>query len=185
MSPQPLIGVGFWRSLFEPLLPDPAGFVNAAWAAPERDQALAYLRRGRPLNAWMGSSWCRFGCGEPRMGAADLTDGTYCWPEGLAHYLEKHQVRLPAEIIGHIVAQPAFPTAHARQAEEFCLLDMRWWLTQQGWTANISDFSQGSAAADQELLRRFDRNLIDFGPESEATREARRQLLAVIREKWA
>lgn len=185
MPSQPLIGFGFWRSLFEPLLPDPAGFVDAAWAAPERARVLAYLRQGQPLNAQMGSSWCRFGCGEPRMGTADLTDGTYCWPEGLAHYLERHQVRLPAEIVGHVAAQPAFPAAHARQAEEFCPLDMSWWLTQQGWTADVTDFSQGSEAADRELLRRFDRNQIHFGPESEAARAVRRQLLAVIRGKWA
>jgi len=37
-------------------------------------------------------------------GSAELADGTYCWPEGLAHYLEAHQVRPPEEFVEHVVS---------------------------------------------------------------------------------
>jgi hypothetical protein len=29
------------------------------------------------------------------MGSRDLTDGVWVWPEGLAHYVEEHDVMLP------------------------------------------------------------------------------------------
>ncbi|HEY1188039.1 MAG TPA: hypothetical protein VGE74_10300 [Gemmata sp.] len=33
------------------------------------------------------------------MGGRDLTDGVWMWPEGLAHYVECHAVRLPDEFV--------------------------------------------------------------------------------------
>ncbi|MFT5048691.1 MAG: hypothetical protein ACI8QZ_000078 [Chlamydiales bacterium] len=34
------------------------------------------------------------------MGSRCLTDGEWVWPEGLAHYVEAHHVRLPDEFLG-------------------------------------------------------------------------------------
>jgi hypothetical protein len=178
-----LIGVGFWRSIFEPLLPDPAWFVDKEWNVTESQQVIDYLRQGREFRLWMGRSWCRFNCQNTSMGAADLTDGTYCWPEGLAHYLKKHKLRLPEKVVNHILTQDIFPFDHARQVEELCPVDKSWWLTQKGWNNNVTDFSQGSEAADKELLRRFDRKLIDFGPETEEIMIARQQMIEEIRRK--
>jgi hypothetical protein len=39
------------------------------------------------------------------MGSSDLTDGTWLWPEGLAHYVRKHDVVLPEEFIAHVVSR--------------------------------------------------------------------------------
>jgi hypothetical protein len=49
----------------------------------------------------MGYSFCRFGCGIPDrdMGSCDFYDGEWLWPQGLAHYIERHSVRLPDEFI--------------------------------------------------------------------------------------
>jgi hypothetical protein len=33
------------------------------------------------------------------MGSRCLTDGLWVWPEGLAHYVEHHDVYLPAEFL--------------------------------------------------------------------------------------
>ncbi|SDY09472.1 hypothetical protein [Hymenobacter psychrophilus] len=184
MNQDALVGFGFWRSVFEPLLPDPAQFVDDKWDSAERLQVINYLRQGRQLTHWMGYSWCRFGCKAADMGAADLTDGSYCWPEGLAHYLENHQVRLPHEIVSHILAQHLFASVPTQQAETLWPVDMSWWLGQKGWNTSTTDFSQGSEALDRDLLRRFDRNLIDFGPETEKTRVARQQMLDEVRRKW-
>eukprot|EP00904_Undaria_pinnatifida_P009632 jgi/Undpi1/579/HiC_scaffold_10.g04043.m1 len=38
------------------------------------------------------------------MGCCTLTDGTYVWPEGLAHYLSEHAVRPPDDFIAHALA---------------------------------------------------------------------------------
>jgi hypothetical protein len=34
-----------------------------------------------------------------------LTDSTYVWPDGLAHYAETHSVRLPPDVVNHVVQQ--------------------------------------------------------------------------------
>jgi len=61
---------------------------------------VSYLVRGRTLEQYRGLSPCRF-CGV-YLGSKELTDGTYCWPEGLAHYLAAHDVRLPDEFVTHV-----------------------------------------------------------------------------------
>jgi len=56
----------------------------------------------------MGHSHCRFDeCSVPdqQMGSRDLTDGTWVWPEGLAHYVEAHEVSLPEAFVEHSVRQ--------------------------------------------------------------------------------
>ena len=45
-------------------------------------------------------SWCRFGCSLAN-GSAELTDGVFIWPEGLAHYVAEHSVALPDDFRQH------------------------------------------------------------------------------------
>jgi hypothetical protein len=33
------------------------------------------------------------------MGACDVGDGVWLWPQGLAHYVERHSVCLPEELV--------------------------------------------------------------------------------------
>lgn len=92
--------VGFWRSDSEPFLPDPHTMVDPAWNAMERRRVIAYLRSGRHAAAYKGWSTCRF-CKQPN-GSTELTDNMWLWPEGLAHYLEVHQVKLPEDFLTHV-----------------------------------------------------------------------------------
>jgi hypothetical protein len=68
---------------------------------------LQYLEEayGLPYH-YLGWSWCRLGC--PRIpddiGTDDFTDGTYLFPEGLAHYVRRHAVRPPTEFLEHVRA---------------------------------------------------------------------------------
>ena len=84
-----LICFRYWCSLYEPALPDPAWVVDTQWEATICQAVISYLRQGRPLRQYMGYSWCLFRCEVPinQLGVGDLTDGIYCWPEGLLHYL--------------------------------------------------------------------------------------------------
>jgi hypothetical protein len=70
----------------------------------------------------MGLSPCRF-CGKHN-GSLEYTDHVYIWPEGLAHYLTDHQVRLPDEFVLHV----------ERSMDELdeATVDPSWWLTQTG-----------------------------------------------------
>ncbi|MFY9344283.1 MAG: hypothetical protein WAT39_17460 [Planctomycetota bacterium] len=99
-----LEALGYWFSELAPSeLPLPQRLV-APWPARDRGAVIAWLRAGKELVAYLGQSWCRFGCGERDMGCRDLTDGTFVWPEGLVHYVERHDVRLPERFVAHVLA---------------------------------------------------------------------------------
>ena len=87
--------------------PNVTWLVDPDWREDERRRVGDYLQRGTRVNQQGGLSECRF-C-ERHNGSAELTDGVYCWPEGLAHYVSEHDVRLPEEFVGHALSQPPFP----------------------------------------------------------------------------
>lgn len=111
------VRIGFWRDPNDPRtknLPDPRDSVEPTWDPVERLAVAEYLRRGRHDTPWQGHSWCRFRCGvaDDEMGAWDMTDGEFLWPEGYAHYVEKHGVKPPEEFLAHVRDQ-----LHRRAAE--------------------------------------------------------------------
>ena len=117
VNPEELKDVGYWR---EPKkdgywpkgqpdrpeyhLPDPTTLVDPDCEKDNRDKIIAYLKSGKECAAYKGFSWCRFKCGisDTQMGTTDLTDGKWAWPEGLYHYVERHDVKLPDEFIEHM-----------------------------------------------------------------------------------
>jgi hypothetical protein len=103
--------IGYWRpperwydgsELWESVrrFPDVRNFVDADWDPGERRVVADYLARGTLVNQYRGLSTCRF-CGRNN-GSAEITDGAYCWPEGLAHYVNEHAVRLPGRFVTHV-----------------------------------------------------------------------------------
>lgn len=65
------------------------------------------------------------------MGRGELTDGVYMWPEGLAHYLEKHNVRLPQEFVEHVLKQPELQGQQSivnSGVQDRYDVDESWWL---------------------------------------------------------
>ncbi len=91
-----LIKIGYWYSDNEPDLPMPdVGFDSYDPIVVE------YLENGDVLDRWKGFSTCRI-CQHRPNGSWCLTDGTYQWPQGLAHYVRKHNTPLPQEFIKHI-----------------------------------------------------------------------------------
>lgn len=105
---KPLILIGYWNGGYgERGWPDVREFVDESWDEDERLDVGSYLRHGLVARAWMGYSPCRL-CEKATNGNLDLTDGTYLWPEGLAHYVLDHDVRLPQEFVEHVHAQNAF-----------------------------------------------------------------------------
>lgn len=109
--------IGYWGSSGDDPLPDPAAYVDPAWDEDERLAVASYLANGTIVAACMGFSTCRL-CGT-RNGTLEYTDGRFRWPEGLAHYVEDHNVRLPDEIVRHAVARMT--------ALENAPVDDDWW----------------------------------------------------------
>ena len=99
---KPLILIGYWSGGYADRgWPDVGEFVDEDWDEDEGVDVGLYLRNGLVARAWMGFSPCRL-CDNATNGNLDLTDGVYIWPEGLAHYVLDHHVRLPREFIEHV-----------------------------------------------------------------------------------
>lgn len=123
-----LEALGWWFNDLAPTgLPRPQLLVGAL-AEPMRTLVLSYLRQGKVLVRYPESSHCRFACGEVEMGRADLTDGTFAWPEGLAHYVEHHSVRLPERFLQHVEQRKGTVNPFTPPKPVFGLLDMAPWL---------------------------------------------------------
>jgi hypothetical protein len=84
-------------------MPDPHDFVDEKWDPVQRNAVIRHLQAGETFESWRGWSWCRFKCGDQKMGSQCLTDGTYVWPQGFVHYIEHHAVRPPQEFIDHVL----------------------------------------------------------------------------------
>lgn len=124
--------IGYWHSFSEPHFPDPAHFIDEPVDNEIKKLTLQYLRSGIKTNAiYLGSSWCRFRCGTPSTGSAEYTDGEYVWPEGLLHYVEHHNIRLPQIILDKILSTP---TQKIVVPHDIQLLNINydWWKNQRG-----------------------------------------------------
>ncbi|MEU7900479.1 hypothetical protein AB0B45_47555 [Nonomuraea sp. NPDC049152] len=96
----PLRLIGYWSSADTPDWPNPNDWVDLDWDDRERELVAIYLAGGiHAPYATAGPSECRI-CKQAN-GSLELTDGTYLWPEGLAHYVRDHSVRLPEVIVQH------------------------------------------------------------------------------------
>ena len=114
----PLILIGYWADgPGNERWPDVREFVDEEWSEEERVEIGLYLGYGLVARAWMGYSTCRF-CGSNNENL-DLTDGVYLWPEGLAHYVREHGVRLPQEFAEHVRRREALTDG--------ITVDETWW----------------------------------------------------------
>ena len=58
---------------------------------------------GGPPGFWIGVDWGY------STGCLELSDGMWLWPEGLAHYVNAHAVRLPDEFVNYAAARDFRP----------------------------------------------------------------------------
>jgi hypothetical protein len=123
--------IGYWREELDDRWPDPRDLVDETWDERERGLVAAYLEEGLRPWACAGYSHCRF-CGKTN-GCAEVTDGVYLWPEGLAHYVREHSVRLPDDVLEYIkqgrneLASLDEPARRARQTFAAWEVDREWW----------------------------------------------------------
>jgi hypothetical protein len=152
--------LGWWFNPDAPSgLPLPQRLVGA-WRDDERGAVLAYLRAGAAIVTFPEPSFCRFSCGEAAMGACDLTDGRFVWPEGLPHYVERHDVRLPDPFVAHAVAAAGVVAPFRVPKPRFGLFDpapwQRWALSQRACLR-----LDGFACPDDEVQQRIAAELGD------------------------
>ncbi|NUP14198.1 MAG: hypothetical protein HOW73_49825 [Polyangiaceae bacterium] len=136
--------IGYWRSASEQHWPEPGAFVDPTWNAGIRERIIAHLTSGAVLRVAGGASWCRFRCAEfgaYGLGSAELTDGEYVWPSGLAHYVAQHQVRLPDKFVAAITRRHGqAPIGQSFDADDF-EIDFEWWRNQGGFGGRAAAFT--------------------------------------------
>jgi hypothetical protein len=95
--------IGYWTSESDPELPNPRDLVRPGWLGVERENLIRYLMNASFFRGSWGHSSCRFHCGvdDTDMGSSELTDGEWVWPEGLVHYVDRHEVLLPEDFIDY------------------------------------------------------------------------------------
>lgn len=123
------IAIGYWFSEQTPFFPDPHSFVKNEIDQQLRQLVAAYLDRGTHFIPYLGHSWCRFKCGakEDEMGSFCFTDGDYIWPQGLGHYIKRHNVWLPELFIEHVVRNNTRDISHV-DTSILDLHDYNWWI---------------------------------------------------------
>jgi hypothetical protein len=102
-----LKAIGYWIGYLEDRKrPAPQELVGVM-RAEQRVRLADYLAAGMPHEMYLGTSWCRFGCGidNAKMGNRAFSDDTWVWPEGLAHYVRDHGVVLPDEFVQHALSK--------------------------------------------------------------------------------
>lgn len=112
--------IGYWSGGpgGETGLPDPHDFVDPDWDADEREDVIDHLTSHPPTWWYMGYSPCRM-CDKKDNGSGEFTDGTFVWPQGLAHYVVDHHVRLPEWFVTHVRASGV--------EREQAVVDDEWW----------------------------------------------------------
>lgn len=128
--------IGYWRSEQAEEWPDPAAFVDPEWDPATRDRVVDYLCAGFAFVVAAGTSWCRFRCllfGSGGLGSAELTDGEFCWPGGLAHYVAQHAVRLPDDFVAAAVSRKAPALRGLSFDHGDYTVDTEWWRAQRGF----------------------------------------------------
>lgn len=95
--------VGYWSEKYEngvtPM------FLTGEIDPFMKSQIVHYLKSGHRGIEFLGRARCRFHCKKSyssELENTDFTDGSWVWPEGLAHYVEEHNLLLPPEFILHM-----------------------------------------------------------------------------------
>ena len=100
--------IGYWvDSWNDPRHLAPQEFVGR-YTADTKRRLVEYLGSGQHLKhvaKFCGCSWCRFPeCDNRQNGASEYGDRFWIWPSGLAHYVARHDVLLPAVFVDHVVS---------------------------------------------------------------------------------
>jgi hypothetical protein len=104
---RPLTLLGYWATHHgDPSLIHPAVLPPCGRSEEARALLVRHLESGALAFEFLGMAHNRFADGPSDLGASELTDGVWIWPEGLAWYVANHDVPLPAQFVAHVERTP-------------------------------------------------------------------------------
>lgn len=121
-----LLLIGYWKASLNDEYPFPQQ-AEADLPADTRSAVISHLEAREPLEQYRGYSYCRYGC-PGHNGSAELSDGVFIWPDGLAHYVREHGVSLPPEFVAHATSSDRRERLAVRAREESEDVDSSLWL---------------------------------------------------------
>lgn len=95
--------IGYWSGEFTTGYIWPQEIASRRQIYKDVSRINSYLKGGYPAIHWKGLDHCRI-CKET-LGSKCMTDGVWMWPEGMEHYVVRHNIRLPEEFFIHMREQ--------------------------------------------------------------------------------
>jgi len=92
---------GFWQTEPEndPMLPVVKDFIDPSWNPDDKDRIIAYLTNAPIVVAAATDSEDCLLCSSDQLTSCFQSDGSWLWPEDLAHYVACHGVVLPNRLV--------------------------------------------------------------------------------------
>ncbi|AWM40392.1 hypothetical protein GobsT_63900 [Gemmata obscuriglobus] len=120
--PHRWFGFFCWESTQDDVFPSLGRLLDASWQVADRAELLEYLRQ-TPVCWSTQPSYCPCSlCGESLTDNATWRwDGEWLWPHTLAHYVERHGLRLPDALVARIRGR-----GHVPPQLRACDLDAAW-----------------------------------------------------------
>ena len=119
--------------------PDPnlIAFQCVNWEDDDKNRVCQYLKDGNTLFRYRGFSLCRI-C-EQFNGSTELTDGVWVWPQGLAHYVEAHDILLPEDFIDHVYSNNGNVPKMDIDSKDYVVSDDFWleWAEEQAGAGHV------------------------------------------------
>jgi hypothetical protein len=84
-------------------IPDIGSFIDKTWCPKDKSLIMNYLKTSPNVVASSAMPTVCLLCGE-MLGdpGSFFSDGFWLWPERLVHYIEKHDLRIPDEMVRYI-----------------------------------------------------------------------------------
>ena len=96
---------GIWRgSVKDPaVFPEFTDVIDSDWRPTDRTKIIGYLKIAPvAVTSFMPHIRCEICQYDLGDSGQWQSDGVWLWPSGLAHFVEKHAVRLPDQMVDHI-----------------------------------------------------------------------------------